>query len=126
MDIVTLNNMMGISLPAFIDEEHIKKKTLFHRRFASGVMTIPLAAGLFTQLHILDDSLLAMVGMEAKMKKPLFVGDTIYVDIKVINKKETSKPDRGIVYFLYLPKNQNEEVLAEIIEIIMLKRKLKK
>ena len=89
-------------------------------------MTIPLAAGLFTQLHILDDSLLAMVGMEAKMKKPLFVGDTIYVDIKVINKKETSKPDRGIVYFLYLPKNQNEEVLAEIIEIIMLKRKLKK
>ena len=121
-DIVMFNNNLGITLPSFIDEEYIKTRTLFKRRFASGVMTIPLAAGLFTQLHPLDDSLVAMIGMEAKMKKPLFAGDTICVDIEVVDKKETSKSDRGIIHFLYLPKNQKGEILAELTEIIMVRR----
>jgi len=121
-DIVMFNNNLGITLPSFIDEEYIKTRTLFKRRFASGVMTIPLAAGLFTQLHLLDDSLVAMIGMEAKMKKPLFAGDTICVDVEVVDKKETSKSDKGIIHFLYLLKNQNGEILAELTEIIMVRR----
>ena len=121
-DMVLFNSMLGIALPAFVDEEYMKSGTIFGRRFATGVMTIPLAAGLFTQLHLLDDSLMAMLGMESKMLKPLFAGDTIYVDVEVIGKKETSKPDRGVVRFLYLTKNQSHETLAEITEVIMVKR----
>jgi acyl dehydratase len=121
-DMVLFNSMLGIALPAFVDEEYMKSGTIFGRRFATGVMTIPLAAGLFTQLHLLDDSLMAMLGMESKMLKPLFAGDTIYVDVEVIGKKETSKPDRGVVRFLYLTKNQRHETLAEITEVIMVKR----
>lgn len=125
LEIVIFNNMMGLLLPAFVDENYIKEKTLFGRRFASGVMTIPFVAGLFSQLHILDDSLLAMLGMEAKMIKPVFAGDTIYVDARVVDKRETSKADRGIVYFLYLARNQDDEILAEITEIVMVRRKPK-
>ena len=121
-DMVLFNSMLGIALPAFVDEEYMKSGTPFGRRFATGVMTIPLAAGLFTQLHLLDDSLIAMLGMESKMLKPLFTGDTIYVDVEVADKKATSKPNRGVVHFLYVTKNQREEVLAEITEIIMVKR----
>ena len=121
-DMVIFNSMLGIALPAFVDEEYMTEGTIFGRRFATGVMTIPLAAGLFTQLHLLDDSLMAMLGMECKMKKPLFSGDTIFVDVEVVDKKETSKPDRGIVHFLYLTKNQRQEIIAEITEIIMVKR----
>jgi acyl dehydratase len=65
---------------------------------------------------------MAMLGMDCKMKKPLFAGDTIYVDVEVVDKKETSKLDRGVVHFRYLTKNQREEILAEITEIIMVKR----
>lgn len=121
-DMVTFNSMLGIALPAFVDEEYMKEGAIFGRRFATGVMTIPLAAGLFTQLHLVDESLMAMLGMECRMKNPLFVGDTIYVDVEVVDKKETSKPDRGVVHFRYLTKNQRHEILAEITEIIMVKR----
>jgi len=124
-DIITFNNLVGLAAPAFIDEEYIKTKTLFKRRFASGVMTIPVAAALFTQLHIIDDCILAMVGMEAKMLKPLFAGDTIYVAIEVLEKKQVTNPDRGIVSFLYLPINQQGDTLAEIKEMILLRKRPK-
>ena len=123
-DMVTFNNSMWILLPSFVDEEHIKANTQMERRFATGVMTIPLTAGLFCQLHILDDSLIAMLGMEVKdMTRPLYVGDTIYAEVKVVDKKETSKSERGIVYFQYTTKNQRDEALAQITEIIMVKKK---
>jgi len=122
-DIVTFNNMVGLVHPGFVDEEFIKTNTFFKKRFASGVMTIPIAAGLFTQLHIFDNSLVAMVGMEASMKKPIMAGDTIYLDVEIMNMKETKYPDRGVISFRYSPINQRGEKVADIIEHIMIMRK---
>ncbi len=118
-DMVAFNNMVGLVHPAFVDEEFIKTKTYFKKRFASGVMTIPVAAGLLTQLHIFDNSLVAMVGMEASMKKPVIAGDTIYIDVEVVKKKESSSGDRGVISFRYSPINQKGETVADIIESIM-------
>lgn len=124
-DMVMFNSLVGLQHPAFMDEEHMKTTTFFKKRFATGVMTIPYAAGLFTQLHIFDNSLIAMVGMEAKMKKPILVGDTMYLNVEIIDKKETKSPERGIISYKYTPVNQKEEEIAEIIEIIMIKRQKK-
>lgn len=123
-EMISFNNLLWINGPPFVDEEYIENQTPMKRRFATGVMTIPLAAGLFTQLRLLGDSLIAMVGMEVRdMKKPLFAGDTIYVEVEVVGKNETSKNDRGIVKFCYTTKNQHDEILARITETILIKRK---
>lgn len=123
-EMISFNNLLWINGPAFVDEEYIEKQTSMKRRFATGVMTIPLAAGLFTQLRLLGDSLIAMVGMEVRdMKKPLFAGDTIYVEVEVVGKNETSKNERGIVKFCYTTKNQHDEIVARITETILIKRK---
>jgi len=122
-DIVMFNNMMGLSPPAIIDEEHMKKEHPFGRRFASGVFTIPFASGLFTQLHLIDHCLLALIEMNSKFLKPIYVGDTIHVDVELILKKETKKPDRGIISFIYRTINQRDETVAEITETILIKKK---
>jgi acyl dehydratase len=121
-DIVLFNHVTGLVHRAFVDEEYMKT-TVFGKRFASGVMVIPLAAGLFTQLRLIDETLIAMVGMEIKLTKPLLVGDTIYIEVEVTSKAETSKPDRGIIHFKYTPVNQKGEALGEITEILLIKRK---
>lgn len=121
-DIVLFNHVMGNVNRAFVDEEYMKE-TIFGKRFATGMMTIPIVGGLFTQLRLADETLLAMVGLEAKLTRPLFAGDTIYVEVEVAAKKETSKPDRGIVHFKYIPVNQKGETLGEVTEILLMKRR---
>lgn len=122
-DMIMFNRLVGLVNRAFYDEEYLRKDALFNKRFATGVMTIPLAAGLFTELRLVDDTMLAMLGMEAKLTRPLFAGDTIYVDVEVTSKKETKNPDRGIVYWKYTPINQEGESLGDITEIILMKRR---
>jgi acyl dehydratase len=122
-DMIMFNRITGLVNRAFIDEEYRQKEALFNRRFASGIMVIPIVAALFTDLRLADDTMLAMLGMEVKLTKPLFAGDTIYVEVEVASKKETKNPDRGIIYWKYTPVNQNGETLGEITEILMMKRK---
>ena len=122
-DIVQFNNLAWISSQIFTDEEFIKGKTLFKRRFATGVITIPLMLGLVMQLHLVDESALAMLGLETTFARPLFPGDTIHVEVEVTSKRETSKADRGIVHLKYTTKNQESETLAETTEIALIRRK---
>jgi acyl dehydratase len=117
------NTLCGLDHPAFVDEEFMKEGSGFKGRVASGVMMIPFAAAQFTSLHIVDEALVAMVGMDVKIMKPLYAGDTIYTEVEVVQKKELRTPDRGIVFFKYTPINQKGERIAEITEHLMVKRK---
>jgi len=56
------------------------------------------------------------------MKKPVIAGDTIWLDVEIVDMKETSSPDRGIVSFRYSPINQKGEKVADIIEKILIMR----
>ena len=46
-------------------------------------------------------------------RRPIFINDTIYAKIKVKNKEEGKKPDRGLVSFWLSVMNQREEVVME-------------
>ena len=47
------------------------------------------------------------------MFRPVFIGETIRVDIDVVDKRQTKKPDRGIVSFLHRVSNQDDEPVME-------------
>lgn len=55
---------------------------------------------------------------------PVFIGDTLYVRTKVLDKRESqSKPDRGIIYVETIASNQNgQEVLSFRRHVLIKKR----
>jgi acyl dehydratase len=55
--------------------------------------------------------------------KPVFIGDTITVELVVIDKRETKKTDRGVVTFSHRVINQDGTTVMEYKINRMLRRK---
>ncbi len=113
----------GYNEPYFLDEE-AGKKTIFGGRVAPGRMTVFLMGALAEQIGIFHDTAIAMVGLDRiKIKSPLRAGDTIRVALEIVEKKDTSRPDRGIVVHKETCLNQRDEVVAEVEVTHLIKRK---
>jgi acyl dehydratase len=72
-----------------------------------------MAEGLTILSGILHGTGLAFLGVDLKVIRPVFIGETIRVDIDVVDKRQTQKPDRGIVSFFHRVSNQDEEPVME-------------
>lgn len=111
--VVNWTSLTGDWYPLHTDEEWAKK-TVFGGRIAHGPLTFALAVGLVGMSGIFGDSLIAWLGMDKmRLPRPVRIGDTIHVEPEVIDKKETSKADRGVTTFKYVVKNQRDEVVGE-------------
>ncbi|MDH5535747.1 MAG: MaoC/PaaZ C-terminal domain-containing protein [Betaproteobacteria bacterium] len=122
-DIVMFAGLSGDYNPLHVNEEHCKQ-TQFGGRIAHGPLVYAIAAGLLFQLHLYDDTLIAFLGFEnLKFTHPVKPGDTIHARIKVIEKRETSHPDRGVMKRELRVLNQRGEVVQEGIQAFLLKRK---
>jgi acyl dehydratase len=122
-DIVIYAGLSGDYNPLHTDEEFCKK-TQFGGRIAHGPLVYGIAAGLLFQLHLYDDTMIALLGFEdLRFTKPVKPGDTIHVRVKVLEKRETSRPDRGVMKRQLQVFNQRGEVVQESIQNILLKRK---
>ena len=122
-DIVAFAGLSGDYNPLHVDEEYCKT-TPFGGRIAHGPLVYAIAAGLLFQLHLYDDTLIAFLGFEnLKFTKPVRPGDTIRARIKVLDKRETSTPGRGVMRRQLQVLNQRGEVVQEGIQAFLLKRK---
>ena len=66
---------------------------------------------------------MAFLEVELKVLKPVFLGDTITVEIAVLDKRETKKTDRGIVTFFQRVINQDNISVMEYKIKRMIRRK---
>lgn len=122
-DIVNFAGLSGDYNPLHIDEEFCKK-TQFGGRIAHGPLVYAIAAGLLFQLHLYDDTLIAFLGFESlKFTRPVKPGDTIHAQVKVLEKRETSNPERGVMKRQLQVINQRDEVVQDGIQAFLLKRK---
>ena len=122
-DIVNFAGISGDYNPLHIDEE-FAKKTQFGTRIAHGPLIYAIAAGLLFQLHLYDDTLIAFLGFDSlKFTRPTKAGDTIRARIKVLEKRETKDPMRGVMKRELQVINQRGEVVQEGIQAFLLKRK---
>lgn len=122
-DIVAFAGLSGDYNPLHVNEEYCKT-TIFGTRIAHGPLVYAIAAGLLFQLHLYDDTLIAFLGFEnLKFTGPVKAGDTIHAKIKVLDKRETSRPDRGVMRRELRVLNQRGEVVQEAIQAFLLKRK---
>ena len=121
-DIVNFAGISGDYNPLHIDEEFCRN-TQFGTRIAHGPLVYSIATGLIFQLHLYDDTLIAFLGFDSlKFTKPVKIGDTVRVRIEVLEKRETSKPDRGIMKRLLQVINQRDDAVQEGVQVFLLKR----
>ena len=125
-DVVTFVSNYNYSEPLFMDWEYVEKETPFKRPIAPALLTVSLADGLSILSGIIHRTGMAFLGMELDVTAPVFIGDTISVDIEVLNKRETKKEDRGIVTFLHRVVNQKSELVVEYKVTRMIKRRVEK
>jgi|TARA_B100000530_G_scaffold226655_1_gene146209 acyl dehydratase len=122
-DVVNFAGISGDYNPLHIDEEFCKQ-TQFGTRIAHGPLVYSIAAGLLFQLHLYDDTLIAFLGFDSlKFTLPVKIGDTVRVRVEVLEKRETSKPDRGVMKRLLQVLNQRDEIVQEGVQAFLLKKK---
>jgi acyl dehydratase len=100
--------------PLHINED-FASKTEFGQRIVNGLLTMSLVIGI-TVSDLTDGTIIANLGYEnVKHPKPVYHGDTIYVETRVVSRRESkSRPDCGIVTLTHFGRNQNGVVVVEI------------
>lgn len=102
------------------------KTTPFGEPVAHGPLIYGIMGGLQYASGINDGTLLGLLGIDQwRMLAPVKHGDTIRVVQKVVEKKETSKPDRGVISFLRQCVKQDGSVAQEMKATLMYKRRPK-
>ncbi|OLB42147.1 MAG: hypothetical protein AUI04_05620 [Candidatus Rokubacteria bacterium 13_2_20CM_2_64_8] len=112
-DIVNFVNQCGFTEPLFMDMEFVQKESVFGRRAAPGALTFALSEGLIMQTGLIHGTGMAWLGGEIRVVAPVLEGDTVRVEVEVMDKRETKKPDRGIVTYAHRVLNQRSEMVLE-------------
>ena len=122
-DICAFVNLCGFNEPLFMDMEYVAKESVFKGRAAPGAMTFSLSEGLIMQTGLIHGTGMAYLGGEMRLTAPVLEGDTLTVEIKVTDKRETKKADRGIVTYKHRVLNQRDEVVLEATIQRMIRRR---
>jgi acyl dehydratase len=102
------------------------KTTPFGEPIAHGPLVYAIMGGLQYASGINDGTLLGLLGIDNwRMLGPVKHGDTVRLVQTVAEKKETSKPDRGVITFQRKCVNQHGEVVQEMKATLMYKRRPK-
>ena len=112
-DIVNFVNLCGFTEPLFMDMEYIARESLFKRRAAPGALTFALSEGLIMQTGLIHGTGMAYLGGELRVVAPVLEGDTLTVQVEVVDKRDTKKADRGIVTYRHRVLNQRGELVLE-------------
>ena len=96
-DIVNFINCTGLTEVLFTNLEFLRKESDIKGRLAPGMLAYALAEGLLVQATM-QHTAYAFLGMELTIKNPAFAGDTIHVEVEVIEARlSRSRPGRGLV-----------------------------
>jgi len=121
-DIVAFAGLSGDYNVLHTDAEYMKT-SIFGERIAHGLLGLSISSGLGSRAIVRPFATLAFLGLRWRFKGPIKIGDTIKVRMRVSDKKETSKPDRGIVRIQRSVLNQRGEVVQEGDTELMIERR---
>ena len=114
--------MTGDAHPLHYDAEYARAKG-WDAPIAHGLMLLGLCAlGAAPISKELTESMIAMLGNEARYKRPAFIGDTVTPQFTVVS-VEAKGNDRGIVRLAITLHNQRNEVVLEGMHVLMLRRR---
>jgi len=109
-DLVNFITLFGFNEPLFWDARHAASAG-YRGRLVPGALTYCMAEGLLLQTHVLHGTGLAFMGMQLDVRKPVFVGDTIFAECEVLESRRASSGARGVVTTRVTVYNQDDEVV---------------
>lgn len=122
-DIVNFSAISGDWSPVHTDEEYCKG-TPYKTRIAHGLLGLAAVEGLKQRIPAFADvRYMASLYWNYKFTGPILIGDTIRIRVKIASKRETKKPDRGIVVEYITMVNQRGEIVQEGEHGLMVLRK---
>ncbi len=112
--------LVGYHVPLFIDEEYAKQ-TPYGGRIAPSALTMSISTGMTESLY--RTTVVGIVGVDqGRFLAPVRPGDTIRTEVEVVSKRETSKPEQGLVVFRDHVLNQRDETVFQIDKTVLIKR----
>jgi acyl dehydratase len=122
-DIVNFACISGDFNEVHVNHEYCKT-TPFGPPVAHGPLVYAIMGGLQYASGINDGTLIALLGIDKwRLLNPVMHGDTIRMYSKVIEKKETSKADRGVIVFERRCVKQDGKAAQEMTASILYKRR---
>jgi 3-hydroxybutyryl-CoA dehydratase len=115
--------MTGDAHPIHYDADYARAKG-WDGPIAHGLLLLGMCAlGAAPISQELTDSMVAMLGNDARYKRPAFIGDTVSPEFKVLS-VEPKGIQRGILRLSIALYNQRRELLLEGTHVVMLRRRV--
>jgi len=119
-DVVTFAGLSGDFNPLHVDEEYAKQN-LFGTRIAHGALGFIISTGLSNLMGIYEGTTIGFLEGSVKYPQPLLIGDTVHVAVTITEKRQTSKPGRGILKQHLELINQEDKVIMISDQVLMMK-----
>jgi acyl dehydratase len=119
-DIVNFISCTGMLELLFTNEVYRQTESAIKGRLVPGALVFSIAEGLAIAGTIQGTGM-AFLGMDFEIKGPTFAGDTVHVDIEVIEQRESSKGGRGLVRTRNTVMNQKNQVVMVYTPLRMMK-----
>ena len=119
-DLVNFISCTGMLEVLFTNEVYRQTESAIKGRLVPGALVFSIAEGLTIGATIQGTGM-AFLGMDFEIKGPTFAGDTVHVEIEVIEQRATSKPGRGLVRTRNSVVNQKGETVLVYTPLRMMK-----
>jgi acyl dehydratase len=83
-----------------------------------------MATGMANWTGIFEGTTLALMEQIIRYKGAVKFGDTVHLELEVLEKKPTSKPDRGVVRFAARVRNQRQEIIVDGEWALLMKKEI--
>lgn len=120
-DVVAFAGISGDFNPLHTDAE-FGKSTPFGERIAHGMLLVAMATGMANWTGVFEGTTIALMEQLIRYKGVVKFGDTIHLELEVMEKTPTSKPDRGVVKYAAQVINQRGEVVIDGVWTLLMKR----
>ncbi len=122
-DISMFAGLTGDHYPLHTDEQYASE-TQFGTRIAHGPLTFSLAVGLVALAGFYGEAIVALREVQSiRALRPVKPGDTIRVDVEVVDAQSSKRQDQGVLSLDYAVSNQRDEVVLTARMVLQAKRR---
>ena len=119
-DVVLFAGISGDFNPLHTDEV-FAATTPYRKRIAHGALGVSIATGLANRLGVFEGTTIAIMGLEVRYRRPIFINDTITLKMEVRERKPPQRNERGVVVMNTQVLNQGGRLVADGSWTLMMK-----
>jgi 3-hydroxybutyryl-CoA dehydratase len=122
-DVVNFAGISGDFNSIHTDAQY-SESTFFGKRVAHGLLCLSVVSGLGVRTGILEGTVIAFreIG-EWKFSQPVFIGDTIHVELEVVETKPMPRLGGGSLTLRAVAKNQEDTKVMSGTWIVLMQRR---